>query len=67
MNTYDGLGLDGPDIGSDTMKKKSVLLVSLMRVAAVLAAFFVPMTIGGQESPAQPGAPAYTEALPAPP
>jgi arylsulfatase len=46
------------------MKKESVLLVSLMLVAAaVLVAFFVPITVGGQGSPAQPGAPAYTEAL----
>jgi Sulfatase len=61
---YDGLGLDGPDIWSDIMQKESVLLVSLMLVgAAGLVAFFVPITVGGQESPAPPGVPTYTEAL----
>jgi Sulfatase len=38
--------------------------VSLILVAtAVLAAFFVTITVGGQEGLPKPGAPAYTEAL----
>jgi arylsulfatase A-like enzyme len=34
-----------------------------LTAAAVLAAFLVPFPVGGQEGPAKPGAPAYTEAL----
>jgi hypothetical protein len=46
------------------MTKKNVLLVSLTFVAAaVLAAFFMPIPVGGQEGPVEPGSPAYTEAL----
>jgi hypothetical protein len=34
-----------------------------LTVAAVLAAFFVPITIGGWEGAAKPGAPTYTQPL----
>ena len=46
------------------MKRKVVLLAVLVVVAAaVIAAFTVPITVGGKHGPAEPGAPAYTEAL----
>jgi hypothetical protein len=46
------------------MRKKNVLLLSLTFVAAaVLAAFFIPIPVGGQEGPAKPGSPAYRAPL----
>ena len=45
------------------MKRKVVLLAVLVVVAAGIAAFTVPITVGGKHGPAEPGAPAYTEAL----
>jgi Sulfatase len=54
----------GLEVRSEIMTKKNVLLVSLTFVAAaVLAAFFMPIAVGGQEGPVKPGSPAYTEAL----
>jgi hypothetical protein len=56
-----GLGLEGR---SEIMTNKNVRLVSLTFVAAaVRAAFCMPIAVGGQEGPAKPGSPAYTEAL----
>src|SRR5262245_12205619 len=55
---------------------KSKIILSALGVgvaAAVLAGFFVPITVGGQDGGAKPGSPAYSEALkskalpPAPP
>ena len=46
------------------MKRKIVLLAIVIALAAgVVGAFLVPITVGGKEGPAKPGAPAYTEAL----
>jgi arylsulfatase len=46
------------------MRGKIVLPAILILVAAaVLAAFLVPITVGGREAPAKPGSPAYTESL----
>lgn len=46
------------------MRAKVVLPAMLILfVAAGLAAFLVPITVGGQEGGAKPGSPAYTESL----
>jgi len=46
------------------VKRKIVLLAIVIALAAgVVGAFLVPITVGGKEGPAKPGAPAYTEAL----
>jgi hypothetical protein len=55
-----GLGLE---VQREIMTKKNVLRVSLTFVAAaVRAAFFMPIPVGGQEGPVKPGSPADTEA-----
>jgi len=46
------------------VKSKVVLpAILVLLAAAVLAAFVVPITVGGQEGAAKPGSPAYTESL----
>ena len=45
------------------MKLKLGLSALVIAVVAVLAAFFVPITVGGKAGEATPGSPSYTEAL----
>jgi len=46
------------------MNKRNNLLIGAIVVAAgLLAAFYLPITVGQKEGPAKPGSPAYTEAL----